>query len=302
MLASSASAAPVTWNIVSSASSVKLAIANQVITVTSSTPITLGISSFTVSVRALNPGTASSTNNPGLTGTNSTGWNSGNRENVNGTLLTDFDPGLGTIQFLNTPGTNLINGIDSGSYAPLPDGSPGTAPGDFGARIFANTTLLLFFPGSTNVDIALRDVLYNMASGVLPIGGGGSVNTTGVAFGTENGSAIAYRARDGGGTLGPTLTSAIPPGASTLPPLAGVNTAAGGSVINTGGNNYQLTVPISIPISIPLDDTGLLVFKATITGTMVATATVPEPATFAMLGLGMAALAPVAVRRLRKRA
>jgi len=302
LLAGTASAAPVTWNIVSSASNVKLAIPNQVITITSSTPITAGVTSFTVSVRALNPiSTATGTNNPGFTGTNSTGWNSGNSQKIDGTLLTNFDPGLGTIQFLNTPGTGLINGIDSGAYQPQSGGLAGTQSADYGTRIYVNNTLLFVLASNFSTDVAIRDVLYSLSSGVLPITGG-AVNTAGVAFGTENGSEISFRARDGGGVLGATLAGAIPPGSSDLGPLAGVNTAAGGTVVNTGGNDYKLTVPILIPISIPLDDSGLLVFKATITGTVVATATVPEPATFAMLGIGMAALAPVAVRRFRKRA
>ena len=68
-----------------------------------------------------------------------------------------------------------------------------------------------------------------------------------------------------------------------------------------GGDLATLTIPIVQTLNIRLDNENLAIVQINVTGTIVATAIVPEPATIGMLAVGMAMLAPVAVRRWRKR-
>jgi hypothetical protein len=287
-LTSTANAAPISWSIVSSASTISLAIPNQTITVTSTANIILSTSQ-TVSLRALNPGTAS--------GSTPTGWTIGNKENIQGTILADYDGS--NIQFLapNNPGTNIA-GIETGLYAPLPDGTAGTAPADFATRIFAGAGALL---ATLNVDLAIRDVLYQLTSGVLPISSGTFTVGGASSFGLED-AAIAYRARNGGGLGGGALVDTIGGGSAETGSISTTNTAAGLGTYTQIGNSATIVVPITQTLVVPLDEDGLLFFKLNVSGTIVATAIVPEPATVGMLAVGMAMLAPVAVRRWRKRA
>lgn len=299
-LTGSANAAPVSWTIVSSASSVSLAIPNQTLTITSSSSIASGLigTSLTVSLRALNPGTGSAST--------PTGWTIGNSQRISGTLQTDTDFQT-SIQFLDQmvlPNTapTIIDGIDSGSYAPLADGSAGTAPGDFGTRIYAGAGALL---GGLNLDFAFRNALYALNSGVLAINGSDEFAANGTNFGIDSAN-IAYRGRNGFGLGGSTFVGLIGSGAASLNGAATNNTNAGvGKVVVTpqvGGDLATLTLPITQTLVIPLDSDGLLVFKVNVSGFVTATAIVPEPATVGMLAVGMAMLAPVAVRRWRKRA
>lgn len=284
-LTGSANAAPVTWNIVSSASTISLAIPNQTLTVTSSSSIVSGVigTSLTVSLRALNPGTAS--------GSTPTGWTIGNKQNIQGTLDTNTDF-TSSIQFLNT---SSISGIDSGSYAPLADGSAGTASADFGTRIFAG----IGFLGTLNLDMAIRNVLYELNSGTLGVTGG-NFAANGTDFGLDAAN-IAYRARNGGGLAGGSLVGLVGSGAASVGGLSTDNTNGGNGTIAVVGPNATLTLPITQQLAIPLDSGGLLTFKLNISGTVVATAVVPEPATMGMMALGLAMLAPAAVRRWKKR-
>lgn len=301
LLASSkASAVPVTWTVVSSASSISLSMPNQTITITSSSPFTssfTGLTSISVSFRALNPGTASAST--------PTGWTIGNKQNVSGYFATDTDY-ISSIKFLGgAQNITKVDGIDSGSYAPLADGSPGTASADFGVRIFGGGTVLIFFSGTANVDVAFRDMIYDATSGVIPIAGG-SFDSNLVTTGSYAGADLAYRARDGGGTLGSTFVGLIGSGAATLPATGTLSSgAAAGSIVITpkvGGDIATLTLPIKIPVEIPLDDDGLVKFKANITGTLVGTLVVPEPTAWMLAAVGLAMLSPLAVmRRLKKR-
>ena len=215
----SAKAAPISWNIVSSASSISLAIPNQTLTITSSSSIVSGVlgTSLTVSLRALNPST----------GTDSipTGWTIGNSQNVAGVLQTDTDF-QSYIKFLDQlPSTDptLINGIDSGSYAPLADGSAGTASGDFGAHIYAGAGITL---GGLNLDLAFRNALYLLNSGV--VGTSGVLNNHTFAASDTNfgmGANVAYRSRNGFGLGGSAFVGLLGSGAQTLNAVSTNNTA-----------------------------------------------------------------------------
>jgi hypothetical protein len=294
----SAHAAPISWKIVSSASSISLAIPNQTLTITSTASISPPLvgTSISVSMRALNPGTG--------TASTPTGWTIGNVENIFGTLQTDTDF-QSFIKFLDVqdpPNSDptTIDGIDSGSYAPLADGSPGTALGDFGTRIFAGNPV-----GVLNLDFAFRNMLYDLTSGV--IGTSGSLNNhtfpaSSTFFGVENAD-LAFRARNGGGLAGSAFVGLIGSGSANIGGFGTDNTAGNGSIVVTpqvGGDLAVLTIPITQTLLIPLDSDGLLVFKLNVSGTIVATAIVPEPATVGMLALGLAMLAPVAIRRRRR--
>ena len=294
----SAHAAPISWSIVSSASSISLAIPNQTLTITSSSSIASGLvgTSLTVSIRALNPGTASAST--------PTGWTIGNTQNVSGVLQTDtdFDTFIKFLSVQDPPNSDLtvIDGINSGDYAPLADGSAGTAPGDFGTRIYAGAGAVL---GGLNLDFAFRNILYALSStSAIPIDGLDQFAASSTDFGVDSAN-LAYRGRNGFGLGGSTFVGLIGSGAATIDALSTSNAAGNGSLVVTpkfGGDLATLTIPITQTLAIPLDSDGLLVFKLNVSGSIVATAIVPEPGTFALLGVGLAMLAPVAVRRYRR--
>ena len=298
LIGGSVKAAPISWNIVSTASSISLAIPNQTFTITSSATIQEPLfgTSLTVTMRALNPGTGASSA--------PTGWTIGNKQNVSGMLQTDTDF-QSYIKFLDVPDTapNLINGIDSGVYAPLPNGSAGTASGDFGTRLFTGAGL----GGNWNLDMALRSVLYELTSDTIATSGTLNNHTFAASdtdFSLDNAD-IAYRSRNGGGLGGAIFLESIGSGAANVSGLTTDNTAGNGSMIVTetpGGYLATLTVPItqSFFLSYPFRDEEIR-FKVNLTGTIVATAIVPEPATSTLLAVGMAMLVPMAARRWRKR-
>jgi hypothetical protein len=284
-LTGSADAAPVTWNIVSSASSISLAIPNQTVTLTSTSSIVSGVfgTSLTFSMRAANPGTGS--------WSSTTAWTIGNRQNISGTIESDTDF-TSNIQFL--AGSN-IDGIDSGSYAPLADGSAGTASADFGTHIFADAGLLQ--GGGFNLDLAFRNALYDLLSGSIPVAGG-EFAANQMDFGVDNAD-LSYRARNGFGVAGSTFVGSIGSGAVNIGGLSTDNINGGNGNISVVGSLATLTLPITQTLVVPVD--GLWDFELIVSGNIVATAVVPEPATVGMLAVGMAALTPLAVRRWRKR-
>lgn len=296
----SAHAAPISWSIVSSASSISLAIPNQSLTITSTSSIASGIvgTSLSISLRALNPGTA--------TASTPTGWTIGNSENVSGVLQTDTDFET-FIKFLSVQdppnsGPTLIDGIDSGSYAPLADGSAGTALGDFGTRIFAGSGPIV---GGLSLDFAFRNMLYALTSAAsITINGADQFAASGTNFGVNN-LDLAFRARNGSGLGGPAFVGLLGSGAANITGLTTSNTAGNGTLVITpkvGGDIATLTIPITQTLNIPLDSGGLLFFKLNVSGTIVATAIVPEPGTLALLGVGLAMLAPMTIRRYRRQA
>lgn len=289
-------AAPISWNIVSSASSVSFAIPNQTLTITSSSSIASGLigTSLSISLRALNPNSAASGSTP-------TGWTIGNKQNVTGTFATDTDL-TSSIKFLNGPGANYIEGIDTGNWSPLADGSePGTASADIATRLYIGAGILL---GGLNLDLVFRNVLYDVSSGVIPISSG-SFNSNPVSFGTLT-EDVAYKGRSGFGLGGSTFVGLVGSGAAL--DVGGASTtstgASPGSIVITpkvGGNIAKLTLPFNIPLSYALDTEGLLTLKMNVSGTLVATAIVPEPSTYALLAIGLSCLAPTVTRRIRRR-
>lgn len=284
----SAEAAPTTWSIVSSASYLSVFVASRTLTITSSSSFVPGLvgSSLTVTIRALNPGTGSAS---GVTG-----WTLGNTQSLSGQFVAETDF-ASSIKFLNDP-LNTIQGIDSGSYQPLPDGSPGAEPGDFGVRFFAGTTVSPVLGTATlNMDVALRQMSYALQSGTISLVGN-SFNASEVDFGMATGGRIAFRARDGGGVLGNTFVGMIGSGSLGFPAQLLDNNEYPGKLVGTPNTVAKLTLPIEIYAQIPMDDRGMVVVSTIISGTIVAVA-VPEPSTLALAAIGAVAIAVTAARR-----
>ena len=248
-------------------------------------------------LQAFNPNSAATATTP-------TGWTIGNKQNLSGSFSTDTDF-VTSIKFLGGPGGNQISGIDSGSYSPLADGSePGTALADIAARLRVGvqspTTV-----GGWNMDLALRNVLYSLESGVLPVTLG-SFDSNLVSSGLLS-EDIAYRGRNGFGVFGGILTGLVGSGTETSAAgdsAASVGASAGSVVVVTTpeGSVATLTVPFNVPITLDVQAGGfsLPIIHMNLTGTIVGAAMVPEPATVGMLAVGMAMLVPIAVRRWRR--
>ena len=250
--------------------------------------------SMTVTLRALNPNSAASASTP-------TGWTSGNSQNISGHFATDTDF-VSSIKFLNAPGAKLIEGIDSVLFSPLSDGSePGTASADFATRLYIGSGALI---GGWNMELAFRNVLYDISSGAIAISSGAFASNS-VSIGTlsEN---LAYKSRSPFGLGGATFVGLFGSGSATNVEGTSTNSvgAADGSISLTpkvGGDVATLFLPFNIPITYALDSAGLLNLKMNLTGTLVATAIVPEPATYALLTIGMSCLVPAVLSKWRRR-
>lgn len=171
----------------------------------------------------------------------------------------------------------VLDAIVTGSWSPLPGGGVGTADADYGA----------FLVGAVGGDAAIRDFVYNADTlGPRPVVGT-TWDATGVALDITSGT-LDY--------LVPAFALA---GSESLIGVMSSNSPSAGD-LSTVGMTETLILPIVIFDSTSLDLSGIPVLL-TITGTIVATRTIPEPGTFVMLGLGAALLLPAAVRRYRRR-
>lgn len=277
----------ISWTIDSSQSKLTLAIPDT----------KLDLDGTAVTVRIRNQSSSGGGNNV---------WNVGNSAPIAGTLETNYTDGL-AIKFFPTA-SGVIVGVNSGNYRPNPaafnplntnaenpDGqyeNTSTAPAVFGARARASVSILTVDAGF----LGFHDVSYNLTSASIPIAG----FTTFPASSTDFG--ILESKLDFDGVALPLgLGQPIPDILDTpLDNLIGPNSGGAASIISLGGLMRQMTIPI-VEI-IPLDLGGGVVINATATGTIVATALVPEPSTFA---LGAAACIPLALivrcsrRRLR---
>jgi hypothetical protein len=270
-LASPASAFLVNWDIDPAQSSFKLTVPDQ--------NVSIGTISATMRLR----------------NQNNAAWTQNNAP-VDGLLATDVGAGISSIQFLG--GASSLTGVNTGSYRPNPaayntattdaTNTAGTftnsssASGVYAARVNASVTFLTINTGY----IAFRNVQYDVASAITAVSG-----TTFAANALSVGildSQIAFDSVNGG-------TTGIGDALSQSGAILAVNSGAGsGTIVDLGGGNYRLTVPVNLPVAISLSGVNL---NATATGTLVGFAFIPEPTTLVMLGLGIAGIAGYGRRR-----
>jgi len=293
--ASVAKAELIQWSIESSASKLTLAIPDAV----------LNLSGTLLTARVRNE-----------TGSSNT-WNVGNSASMSGLINTDYkEVGQHNIQYLANP-LGQWKALTSGNYRPNPaqynptstdaTNTNGTFTGStaqnfpavFAAKLRATAVLIL----PLTFDAAFMDiynVMYDAISGVLPVSG-----LTGGSFVTNNlltlGIADAPIALDGFGSsiLGQAIPQAIPDTLDNLGSSLGLNTSLSNATItDLGGLNRRMTIPVLIKSSI---DVGGFPLNITLTGTIVAVANVPEPATLMMAGVGIVGLSAVARRKYMKK-
>ncbi|MCX5737037.1 MAG: PEP-CTERM sorting domain-containing protein [Proteobacteria bacterium] len=260
----------VNWDINPSLSSFKLAIPDQNVT----------IGTLTVTMRLRNQGT------------NAT-WTT-NTAPVDGLLATDIGPGVGfsSVQFLG--GASSLVGLNTGNYRPNPASystsvtstintagtftNTSSGPGVYAAVVRGNLPVLgLQSLGFINFD----NVSYDVSSAVTALSGTSFLSnalTLGVLDSRINfdGISVIIAGQVVGDTQGQSG------------PLNGVNTGAGaGSLVNVGGTQYRITVPVNLPVAISLGGVNLV---GTATGTLVGFAFIPEPATAVLVAAGIVAL------------
>ncbi len=235
------------WTINSGMSAVTLAIPQQQGTFELPTDPPLPI---TLDFRAANQGTSAFP------------WSVGNTSSLTGTINTSTNYNT-MVDFLG--GTQNIDGLTSGSFRPLPAGGDGSALADFGGLIQSRDPEAAPEDSWTDtLDAAVRDVLYDLDSGVVAVSGGNFAATS-LSVGVLSAS-LDYR---GVGILG----SYVTPGTAVIPATSAPNTALTGS-ITVNGPIATLTIPINVPITITASGVTL---NATLTGTIVATNTLPIP-------------------------
>ena len=249
-------------------------------------------SSFTLTVpdQAVVLGTVTATMR--LRNQNNAAWTT-NTAPVDGLLATDLGLGFSSVQFLG--GASSLVGLNSGSYRPNPAAystattstintagtftNTSSAPAVFAARVNATVAIV----GTLNTGyISFDNVSYDVSSAVTALAGTSFLSnalTVGLADSRINFDGIP--AGLAGQVVGDTQAQSGP--------LNGVNSGAGaGSIVNVGGTQYRITMPISLPVAISLGGVNL---NATATGTLVGYAFIPEPATAVLVAAGIAALA-----------
>ncbi len=280
LVSANVQAGSVAWNIDETQSKISLAIAD--------TAVNLDGTNATIRIR-------------NQSGGNSGPWNVGNTAFMDGTLNTIYTEGSG-IQFLPAAPGDIV-GLASGSYRPNPnswdpnntnaenpDGQYSgttTDPSVFGERVRATVSILTVDAGY----LAIDDVSYDAQSGLLGITGN-TFAASGINFGILE-SLIYF---DGLSII--IVGQPIPDTfASPFDNFVAANNGAGaGTITDLGGLDRKLTIPINMVLA--LDISGI-VLNASVTGQVVAYATVPEPSSFALLGLSGIGLAVQVYRRRR---
>ena len=154
----------------------------------------------------------------------------------------------------------------TGSWQPAPGmGAGTTAPADYGIAFTTSST--------TNAYAAVRNLTLDLTSGAIPV--------TGTAFDASQISISSSGTTD--------YTSILGNGSVDLTTLGAKQNTATAGMLTMSGNIETLTIPVNITemlsIVSPNDTT------VTFTGTLVATETIPEPSTAALLFVGCAAVA-----------
>ena len=236
---------------------------------------------------------------------NSNAWSDagGRRAFLDGTIETDLNDGS-SVEFLS--GTHNLFALEQTLLRPNPaqfdpgavnadnpDGQytgTGTALAAYGAKVRGTALSIITFDAAY---LAFRDVLFDIASGVVPLTGGttiaGSATNVGIASANIDADGLAL-------PLG--LGQPIPDLINQNVSLGTLTNVAGGTVTNLGGDFRKLLLTVNVPIS--LDVEGIIV-NGTATGQIVAFATVPEPSTVLMATMAMLGLCWTGRRRLVRR-
>jgi hypothetical protein len=268
LLASTANAIPVNWDIDPSLSSFKLTIPDQV--------VTLGTTTATMRLR----------------NQNNAAWTQ-NTAPVDGLLATNVAGGLSSIQFLG--GASSLVGINTGGYRPNPAAfstaatstlntagsftNTSTAQAVYGARVNAQVSIITVNTGY----IAFDQVSYDVSSAVTAI--------TGTSFLSNALSVGILDSRVGFDGISTIIGQVVADGLGQTGPISAVNTnGAAGSLVDLGGGNYRITIPINMPVFVDLSGVQL---NATATGTLVGFANIPlaEPATIGLVAMGLVGMA-----------
>jgi PEP-CTERM motif len=228
-----------------------------------------------------------------------------NRTTFQGTITVDLDNlfAPGSIQIVSSaaaadssgiwfpqvrPYEDLNGDMDPGDFGLPPDGDsvPGTN-NNFGPAAEADWGTKIVHP-SFGVAIAYggyREIAYNVTSGVEPVVGG------------QFSSLTQHLEPDG------FLDYWVAPAAGGLLGRTEANTGDGDFYDNTAGlSSYTVTplggglTELKLTLPIRVDDMGTTL-RTVYTGQFVATLIVPEPSTFALLGMATAFAAAIAIRR-----
>ncbi len=194
-------------------------------------------------------------------------------EQLPGSLTTNF---MGTIEVeLGVPGQIAFPGGGVADFLAHPGSFlPGGSPADFAGRI-ENVP-----PSGDTAFVTLRGVSFDTTGAAVPLSAGGDFSADGLVFDILGGIGEVQ--------LGPTLVSALLGGGFLVN-----DTAVPGSLETIGGD-FFLVIPIAATTSIPGTPAGTI--EMAISGQLVAVAPVPEPSTFILLAIGIAAFITVCRR------
>ena len=252
-------AVQVTWAVDASASYVRLTVPDQGIPVTNTDGTVI-----TVTVKLRDAGNNNQWTDAG-----------GRRAAVAGTILTDYADAISITFPSNAHNlyaleqTNLRPDPAEWDPVTLSYTNTGTAPAAFGARARA-TYVLIIIPITVDAAfLAVRDVQFNIASGVIPVVGG-VLATNQTQFGISSATGDVDGLDIAG--LGQPVPDVL---AGALPPVVQTNTA-GGTIQNLGGRNRKLTYIINVPVSIEVEG---MTLTGSVAGQIVASGTIPEPPT-----------------------
>lgn len=209
-------------------------------------------------------------------------------------LTTQFEGTVQTQQNFLAPGVPseiqfLSAALDaqvSGDWEPLPGGATGTAPADYAARGYVDTVVISYSY------IALRDLTFDLASGVLPLSDSplGTQNFTGDLDVTTLTGITDYDSRGG-------LQSLLGDGSATMVGLGGGSASAGSVAYDDLNGMATLTIPLDFQFftlfeSVVVNGNGPVYADIGVMtrfqGSIVATApieSVPEASSLVLLGL-----------------
>ncbi|MBX3422503.1 MAG: PEP-CTERM sorting domain-containing protein [Pirellulaceae bacterium] len=201
----------------------------------------------------------------------------------------------GPLSFAYASGLHSLTSINFGSFRPNPAAFDPTAtnasnpggqftntsgsPHSFALRININA---LVFVNATVGFIGLRDLNYNAGGVVAMSGSGGNYTGTGGQFGLSGGL-YDIDAADIGLGLGQLLPDEAGGDVTGLFGNTLFGNSGGLTITNLGGLNRRLDQVINIPLILDLGD-GIAI-SGSLAGHMRAFATVPEPASLALVGL-----------------